>query len=92
MKRKKKPRAPRGQEALAAILHCKGGAMKHRLTPRGGSQPKRHDEGWEDDRPRHQRGQGRPDLSSFCGGSSAKSPSSIARIAAPARVRTPSLS
>jgi len=39
----KKQKRPRNTIVVAMILHCKGGFMKHRNTPRGGSRNKQKD-------------------------------------------------
>lgn len=41
----------RSNEARTAIFHCKGGPMKHRNTPRGGSRKIDHLEDWGEDDP-----------------------------------------
>ncbi len=35
--RKRKPKKARDLNALAMVLGCKGGPMKHRCAPRGGA-------------------------------------------------------
>jgi hypothetical protein len=64
--KKRRPHEARAHEALTAIVHCKGGAMKHRLEPKKGARAPNHHEGWEDAPPR-KRGQEVPDLFHFCG-------------------------
>ncbi len=64
--KKRRPHEARAHEALTAIVHCKGGAMKHRLEPKKGARAPNHHEGWEDATPR-KRGQEVPDLFHFCG-------------------------
>ena len=35
--RKRKPKKARDLNAMAMVLNCKGGPMKHRCAPRGGA-------------------------------------------------------